>query len=1508
MVRIAWLLSAAAGLVNGLADTDTITWGGDNSRAGYQENHNLDPSVVRSSQFGQLWRTLLPGRFANADERVFSQPLVYTPDDRQFIYTATTQNNVYKLDALTGEIVLSRNLHIPFLTEDLDGCTDINPTVGVTGTGVIDPETGTYYLLAKTYEDQTQPNVAQGRPAGRYYLHAIDVNDLSERPNFPVGLEGSVARNSAEQVFNGGIHLQRPGLLQQGNRIYAGFGSHCVKFNFTGAVFGWDKTTGEQIEHFATQGEGVTDEGAGIWMGGGGLAADDAGSIFYATGNGYASQLAEIPVNGREPPTALEQAVVHMSQQEDGTLEVVDFFMPWDKQRLDAGDIDLGSSPLQILPSDPFSCGDVRRIGMVTGKDHVTYWLNLDDLGGYRQGTGVSLDKVIQSYKGPNSVYAGAGVYPLEGGYVYVNPVSFPTMAFQFACTNGVPSFSMVGRALENNGGTVGVSHGTVTSLNGQPGTGLLWTTDINHPPGQLRIYDPVPRDGVLEMLRMWEIPGINKFGRAVFGDGILYMGSNNGYIHAYGAPVKTPIDCTSPHAFGSVEIQSSGEPETLTCTAVIGVQISSIKLRDEEDFSIAELPTLPLTLAAGQSFTISATFSPRQIGFITNDIAIDSTNSQEGFRTTTSIRLTGDGFSQSPSLSISPRSISFDNVIVGSSNVAPQTVLIRNRGNSALTVSEIRYSTAVNGTYESFDPSQGDLTVGPFTIGSLPTTIDANSDVSATVAFDPINSGTFGGHIRIISDGGDGDFTLSGRSGPAPQTLIEFQALDESGWVTYETGQNFTFGNVTENTTKSLRMRITNSAPPGSVRLSLTVSKPPFGSGLIRAVNQIDLGEGTHLGPGESATAVIYCSVPRRQWNLNPYDATAFWFMNTNDPTFLYHNIQFACNAVSPQAPPLLDNGIGQYQYIGCFKESTPRQLENQLYSIPDNTIAKCIDACVEKDLIFCGTQYLSECWAGNNLPTERVDDNNCNYHCSGDLNQVCGGNGVRELNGGIFISLFADTLRFDGEETNLPPLPEPVDPVVNPGVGGFESVGCYTEVPGRTLPALRPTEEQTVAACIDACSTAGYSFAGLEYGGECWCGNAIAEAAQPAGADECAMPCNDNRSELCGGPDRLNIYQRDPDSQPEPPVTSSIIGNSTAIPSSPVSAPSSAIASPTSSEPAASSPVETGPAKTELIGEWEFQGCYTEGDGVRALGEGFLADDDMTLEMCAQYCKGSRYFGAQYSRECFCGSTIAGGADLAANQDDCNMVCAGDTTQYCGAGNRLELYIDTEFEGEVPASSAVSSTVAEVSSAFSAAPSATSDIPSDATSAIPSTSDIISADSSAPAASDASSAISSAALSSTEQSAPIITSSTLPEATSLPPIASSTTIADTPATPSVYPGNEDYVYAGCYSEPEPGRLLQRQPLNDGDKMSIDLCIATCEGSNFAGVEYGRECWCGERLNVEGDPPAEGVARPGELLEDAECGFACPGDGSQFCGAGVRMSVYVLRALAGESAAVSGL
>ena len=64
-------------------------------------------------------------------------------------------------------------------------------------------------------------------------------------------------------------------------------------------------------------------------------------------------------------------------------------------------------------------------MGVITGKSGKTYFLNIDNLGGYQMGAN-HLDAVPQVYQNENSVYAGAGVYPLEGGYIYINVIQYP--------------------------------------------------------------------------------------------------------------------------------------------------------------------------------------------------------------------------------------------------------------------------------------------------------------------------------------------------------------------------------------------------------------------------------------------------------------------------------------------------------------------------------------------------------------------------------------------------------------------------------------------------------------------------------------------------------------------------------------------------------------------------------------------------------------------------------------------------------------------------------------------------------------------------------------------------------------------------------------------------------------------------------------------------------------------------------------------------------------------------
>lgn len=1471
----------------------------------------MDPAIVGSSDFNQIFKTALPGNYIGSPEQVFSQPLVYTPSDgNQYVYIATTQNNVYKLDAKTGTILLSRSLAIPFLTADLDGCVDINPTIGITSTGVIDPDTDTLYLTVKTYANQAGGNGPQGKPNGRYYVHALDVNDLSERANFPVNLEGIVARNNPVRVFNGGIHHQRPGLLHSGQYIYAGFASHCVQYNFTGWIMGFDKTSGAVVERYATEGDGVpnTTPGGGVWMSGGGLASDDKGSLFFGTGNGYASQLNTIPVDGRSPPTSLEEAAVHMTLNDDGSVTVVDFFMPQEKQALDGADKDLGTSPLVLLPSE-FSCGSITRMGVITGKSGKTYFLNLDDLGGYRTGTD-SGDRVIQVYQNENSVYAGAGVYPLEGGYIYINVIQYPSRVFKFSCNNGVPSFAKVADSPESNSYILGVSHGTVTSLNGQPGTGLVWKTDVQGT--NLRIYDAIPQNGLLNEIRSFSVPGTTKFTRAVFGDGRLYMGTTLGYVYGFGGAVTPALNCTSPVSFGSRDISAAGVAATVTCKALIGTTVNALKI-NSTDFNITSSPTLPATLAAGATFSFQATFKPTAVGLRTGTVSIGLTNGIAGYASTASIVLQGTGSSAAALLTISPSTLTFTNVVIGSTpGGVVEPVVFSNDGNSALTISQVLFSqTGPSGPWVAGTATANGKKIGPYTVSGLPSTIAANAGATVNVIFDPTTGGTFNLYVAVTSNGGSQTFVATATAGVGPTCLVEFQTPDGLGWVEYVKGANFTFGKVTENTLRTLKMRVTNNGTSDAVPLSITVSKPPFGvSGIIKAVNQVDLAEGTVLAPGESATASMYCAVPKEQWDTDTYYGSATWTMNTNDPNWDKQYMQFSCVAVSEQAPPLQDDGQAIYRYVGCFKENNPgRQLSAQLYGSDNNSIPMCIAACAAGGYTYCGTQYGSECWAGNTIPVQKVAEADCNYPCTGAINQICGGNGAGDDIGGAFISLFAT----NGADTNSTTSP-PAGPVVNPGNYGYVSIGCYHEPDvGRAIANQMTVTTQTIDGCLAAAAAAGYSYAGMEYGGECWAGNSLSTAATAVSLSTCSMTCNNNGSEYCGGPVLLNTYRLN--GTAVLPSTSSTSGGTT----TPTTTPS-------------------GPVINPGVNGYSFFGCYREPDTSRAFTNQ-LSVTNQTVGSClaAAAAQGYAYAGIEYGGECWAGNSLAAGAAAVA-ASSCSMTCNNNGSEFCGGPVLLSTYKlngtavlpstsstpggtttpTTTPSGPVvnpgvrgysflgcyhePATgraftnqlSVTNQTVGSCLTAAAAQGYAYAGIEyggecwagnslAAGTTAVTTSTCSMTCNNNGSEYCGGPVLLSTYKLNGTVVLPGTSSSKSAPVG---PATASTTTTA--PAGPVVNPGVGGYAFAGCYHEPATGRALTNQISVTSQTVAVCIAAAAAQGFTYAGLEYGGECWAGNTLSMGAS-----------AVTVSTCNMPCNNNASEYCGGPVLMELYKLNGTA---------
>ncbi|NXC54381.1 WSCD1 protein, partial [Aleadryas rufinucha] len=64
----------------------------------------------------------------------------------------------------------------------------------------------------------------------------------------------------------------------------------------------------------------------------------------------------------------------------------------------------------------------------------------------------------------------------------------------------------------------------------------------------------------------------------------------------------------------------------------------------------------------------------------------------------------------------------------------------------------------------------------------------------------------------------------------------------------------------------------------------------------------------------------------------------------------------------------------------------------------------------------------------------------------------------------------------------------------------------------------------KMTVAHCQEACAERAYSYAGLAYGAECYCGNTLpAAAAKP---EECNSECKGEKGSVCGGVNRLSVY----------------------------------------------------------------------------------------------------------------------------------------------------------------------------------------------------------------------------------------------------------------------------------------------------------------------------------------------------------------------------------------------
>ena len=278
-------LGVAIAVTSSVAQVTTSQY--DNFRTGAVLTERiLTPQNVNARQFGKL------GAF-KVDGAVYAQPLSQSSVEipgkgkHDVLFVATEHDSVYAFDALRPDD--PPLWHVSFLEKNLEPvpardvqCSFIQPEVGITSTPVIDLNTGTLYVLARTMLDPMF-----GTKTYFQHLHALAITTGVEKFGGPKLISASVAAGAGsakgQLVFDPLRQNPRTALLLTNGTLYLAWASSCDLDPYHGWVMAYDPRTLQQIAVLNTTPDG--DQG-GIWASDTGLGADNQGNIYVPTGNG----------------------------------------------------------------------------------------------------------------------------------------------------------------------------------------------------------------------------------------------------------------------------------------------------------------------------------------------------------------------------------------------------------------------------------------------------------------------------------------------------------------------------------------------------------------------------------------------------------------------------------------------------------------------------------------------------------------------------------------------------------------------------------------------------------------------------------------------------------------------------------------------------------------------------------------------------------------------------------------------------------------------------------------------------------------------------------------------------------------------------------------------------------------------------------------------------------------------------------------------------------------------
>jgi uncharacterized protein YjdB len=439
--------------------SDVVTHHYDAARTGTNTHETLlTPANVNSTTFGKVAEFTVDGQI-DGQILYLNQVAIPSVGNKNVLYFATENDSVYAVDADsiggTAATMLwkTRTLpagDVPLSSPSDTGCGYINP-VGIMSTPVIDRSRNAIYVVAASRDSGG---------ATHHRLYGLDLTNGNELPGGPTEITATFPgtggnSNGTTVTFLANRQQQRAALLESNGTIYtawSGYDGDCGNYSAWVVSFSADSLARTGAIDLVP-----STAGAGIWLGGGGPAADSAGNVYFPTGNAF---------GGNTPGIKNDYGDTFVKLGPSVPLTVADYFAPSNAIDDDNRDADMGSAAALLLPDLMDSGRVTRHLAVVAGKDGTMYVVDRDNMGQYSALT----NNVHQEFAADGHENFSSPIY--LNGRVYIGPSGLPLKAFS------VSQAKLSASPASQTAFTFG-SNGTVPSASANGTTnGIVWALD----------------------------------------------------------------------------------------------------------------------------------------------------------------------------------------------------------------------------------------------------------------------------------------------------------------------------------------------------------------------------------------------------------------------------------------------------------------------------------------------------------------------------------------------------------------------------------------------------------------------------------------------------------------------------------------------------------------------------------------------------------------------------------------------------------------------------------------------------------------------------------------------------------------------------------------------------------------------------------------------------------------------------------------------------------------------